>query len=299
MSFPQNLQYIRNRAGLTQEQMAEHLNISRQSVSKWESGASFPEMETLLHICDSYHVTLDMLLRGNVEAESQQDTIGYDTFMNGFIRRVTFSVGAIIAGVSLLILLITFGVHEMIATALFLLIITVSVVVLIASGIEEDHFRKRHPVIADFYTDEEKDAFHRRFIWYIAGGTGAILFGVVMLVLFFAFFPEQEPYESLAAALLLLIISGSVMSFTYGCMQEEKYLIWKYNRDNSPAPEAKKRLGLINSIRGCIMLLATAIYVGLGISKTAWDTAWWLFPVGGILCAVVGVILNPYRNDDN
>ena len=55
---------------------------------------------------------------------------------------------------------------------------------------------------------------------------GAILFGVVLL-LFFAFLPEREPYESLAAAVFLLLIAGAVFSFIYGGMLEDKYKVWK------------------------------------------------------------------------
>ena len=40
MAFPENLQFLRTRAGVTQEHLAEELNVSRQSVSKWESGVS-------------------------------------------------------------------------------------------------------------------------------------------------------------------------------------------------------------------------------------------------------------------
>ena len=299
MAFPENLQFIRTREGVTQEQLAEQLNVSRQSVSKWESGTSFPEMDTLLRICDLYHTNLDTLLRGSVEAETVADTAGYDDAMNRFTRRVTCAVGAILIGVGLMILLAGLGVNEVIATALFLLIVTVSVVVLVASSIEHDHFHKRHPVITDFYSDEEKEAFHRRLIWHVAGGVGAILFGVVLLMLFFLFFPEQEPYESLAAAIFLFIIAGAVMSFIYAGMQDEKYKVWKYNRDNNPTPESKKRLDTIGAACGIIMLLATAVYVALGFTRNAWSTAWWVFPVGGILCGAVSVALNPYKGEDD
>ena len=135
-------------------------------------------------------------------------------------------------------------------------------------------------------------------MWYIAGGVGAILFGVVLLVGVFAFLPEKEPYESIAAAVFMLLIAGAVFSFIYGGMQEDKYKIWKYNRDNNPDPEAKRRLDLIGAACGVIMLLATAVYVGLGLTRNAWGTAWWLFVVGGILCGVVSVALNPYKGED-
>ena len=67
MSFSENLQFLRAQAGITQEQLAEELDVSRQSVSKWEGAQSFPEMDTLLRICGLYDVNLDTLLRGSVE----------------------------------------------------------------------------------------------------------------------------------------------------------------------------------------------------------------------------------------
>ena len=298
MAFSDNLQFIRTQAGVTQEQLAEQLDVSRQSVSKWESGASFPEMDTLLRICDLYDVNMDTLLRGSVEESRVSDTVRYDDHMNHFSLQIALSVFAIIAGVALMILLSALGLSEMLAVALFMLILTISVVVMVAGGIQHDNFRKKHPVIQDFYTEEEKDAFHQKFVWYIAGGVGAILFGVVLLVGVFAFLPEKEPYESFAAAVFMLLVAGAVFSFIYGGIQEDKYKIWKYNRDNNPDPESKRRLVLIGAACGVIMLLATAVYVGLGLTRNAWGTAWWLFAVGGILCGVVSVALNPYKGED-
>jgi len=299
MAFFENLQYIRSRAGITQEQLAEQLGVSRQSVSKWESGSSFPEMDTLIRICDLYDLNLDTLLRGDVQASQVADTAQYDNFMNRFAVRMSFSIGGIIAAVAIMILLSALGVAEELAVAFLLLVITIAVVVIVASSIQHDHFRKKHPAIDDFYTEEEKDAFHQKFIWLITGGVGAILFGVVLLVGLFSFLPEQEPYESCSAALFLLIIAGAVTTLIYAGMQEDKYKIWKYNRDNNPTPEAKKRLDLIGTVCGCIMLTATAIYVALGFIRFSWGTSWWVFPVGGILCGIASTILNPYKGEDD
>ena len=299
MAFSENLQFIRTANSLTQEQLAEQLGVSRQSVSKWESGASFPEMDTLLMICDLYSTNLDTLLRGDLKAFQISDTAQYDAFMNRFSRRISFAVGGIIAGVALMAFLNAFALHEAISFAAFMLTLTICVVTLIASGIQEDIFKKKHPVIPDFYTEEEKDAFHQKFIWMISGGVGVILLDVVLLVLFFTVFPEREPYESLATALFLLIIAIAVSTLIYAGMQEDKYKIWKYNRDNNPTPEAKKKLDLSGVICGCIMLLAAAIYVALGASRSLWGSAWWLFAAGGILCGIVCTVLNPYKGDDD
>ena len=104
---------------------------------------------------------------------------------------------------------------------------------------------------------------------------------------------------SISAAVFLLLIAGAVFSFVYGGIQEDKYKIWKYNRDNNPDPESKKRLDLAGAVSGAIMLTATAIYVGLGFTRNAWGTAWWVFPVGGILCGVVHVAMSPYKGEDD
>lgn len=142
MAFSENLQFLRTRAGVTQEQLAEELGVSRQSVSKWESNASFPEMDTLLRICDMYDVNLDILLRGSVEESLVTDTDRYDETMNRFSRRIAFSVGAILAGVGAILFLTAAGLSEMLAGAFLLLVITVSVVVIVASVIQDDNFRK-------------------------------------------------------------------------------------------------------------------------------------------------------------
>ncbi|MBE6919178.1 MAG: helix-turn-helix domain-containing protein [Ruminococcaceae bacterium] len=57
MSFGEKLQAVRRSSGLTQEQFAEELKVSRQAVSKWESGRGYPEIEKILYICNRYGIT--------------------------------------------------------------------------------------------------------------------------------------------------------------------------------------------------------------------------------------------------
>lgn len=293
MSFSENLQFLRSQAGVTQEQLAEQLDVTRQSVSKWESAQSFPEMDTLLRICDLYDVNLDTLLRGSVEASRTADTAKYDAFMNRFAWRISLATAAIIAAVGLCGLMEVLGLPEALAGAALLLVITVCVVVFVVSGIEYADFRKKNPLITDFYTEEQKESFQRKFVWHIAGGVGAVLFAVALLALFFSAFPEREPYESYAMAFFLLMVAGAVWSFIYGGILHDKYDVAAYNRDNDPTPEAKRRRELVSTVCAVIMLLATAVYVGLGLALRLWGTAWWVFAVGGILCGVAAVVLGP------
>ena len=301
MAFSDNLQFLRTRQGQTQEQLAELMEVSRQSVSKWESGQSFPEMDTILRICELYRVDLDTLVRGSVEDSLVEDTAQYDRFMNRYSRRMAFAIGGIIADVALLAALRGYDPGDSFAMrsiGLFMLILAVCVVVIVASSLQRDNFRKAYPTIADFYTEEEKQAFRQKFVWFIAGGVGAILFDVALLLVLFAKSPEGEPFESRAMSVFLFIVAGAVTAFVYAGIQEEKYKIDEYNRDNNPTPEAKKRIGLINTICGALMMVTTALYVGLGLALDLWSTAWWVFAVAGILCGVIHIVLDPYRDED-
>ena len=271
MSLAENLQFLRAREGITQEQLAERMDVSRQSVSKWESGASFPEMDTLLKLCDMFHTDMDTLLRGSVEQSLSEDTAGYDRFMTSYARKVAGSVSAIIAGAALMILL-DLRIGD-ISGAVFMLVVAIVAVVLVASGMEEDNFRKQHPVITDFYTEKQKADFRRRYIWYIAGGVGDILCGVVLMILVFSVIPEREPYESMAGAFFMSIVACAVFFLIYGGMLEDKYNIPKYNRANNPSPEDKERRRRAVTACSFIMILATALFLFLGLSYDSWESA--------------------------
>ncbi len=293
MALSENLQFLRAHSGVTQEQLAERLDVSRQSVSKWESGSAYPEMDTLLKLCDMFHIDLDTLLRGDAAQALAEDSAGYDDFMTGYARRIAGAMAGINASAGLGAAVGGLAHPKELGGFILLLGVTIAVVVLIVSGIQHDNFCQRHPVVKDFYTQAQRDDFQRRFIWYIAGGVGAILFAVAAMCLAFSFLPEREPYESMLGAVFLLIVAGAVYSLVYGCMMSDKYNIEKYNRANNPTEAEKAQRRRASAACGVIMLLATAVYVGLGLTRGMWGTAWWVFAVGAILCGAAALLLGP------
>ena len=66
MIFVDRLKESRNKCGISQEQLAEKLNISRQAVAKWESGTAMPDIDNLIEIGNIFQVSLDYLLRENI-----------------------------------------------------------------------------------------------------------------------------------------------------------------------------------------------------------------------------------------
>ncbi len=68
----EKLYKLRKNSGLSQEQLAEQLNVSRQAISKWESGTAVPESEKLIIISEYFKVSVDYLLK-DVDEEEQRE----------------------------------------------------------------------------------------------------------------------------------------------------------------------------------------------------------------------------------
>lgn len=64
MEFHEKLLFLRKQHGLTQEQLAEKLYVSRTAVSKWESGKGYPNIESLKQLAKAFGITIDELLSG-------------------------------------------------------------------------------------------------------------------------------------------------------------------------------------------------------------------------------------------
>ncbi|MBE5783124.1 MAG: helix-turn-helix transcriptional regulator [Clostridiales bacterium] len=90
MKFHEKLQELRKQKGLTQEELAAQLYVSRTAVSKWESGRGYPNIESLKMIAKFYGFTIDDLLSGNellatAEEESRQKKMHVCDLIFGFL----------------------------------------------------------------------------------------------------------------------------------------------------------------------------------------------------------------------
>lgn len=71
MSLGTNIQYLRKLNKLTQEQFAEKMNITRQTVSRWEADEVIPELSKLVEICSAFSCKLDELVRENMSSKNE------------------------------------------------------------------------------------------------------------------------------------------------------------------------------------------------------------------------------------
>lgn len=72
MTFGEKLQVLRKSKGMSQEQLAAQITVSRQAVSKWELGESNPDLENVIQISDIFNVTTDYLLKDEEESSTSK-----------------------------------------------------------------------------------------------------------------------------------------------------------------------------------------------------------------------------------
>ncbi len=88
MTLGEKIAKQRKELNLTQEQLAEILNVSRQSVSKWESDIAFPETEKLLELGKLFDCSMDYLLKEEVTEKSGGQTSGFAEKVEEISRKV-------------------------------------------------------------------------------------------------------------------------------------------------------------------------------------------------------------------
>ena len=91
MELSEKIQKLRKKQGLTQEQFAEQLFVSRTAVSKWETGRGTPSMESLKQIANLFHITLDQLLSTEevvviAENENKDNMKRFASYIDGIIN---------------------------------------------------------------------------------------------------------------------------------------------------------------------------------------------------------------------
>lgn len=124
MKFEEKLQSLRKKSNLSQEALADKLGVSRQAVSKWESGTSYPEMDKLTMMSKIFKCTLDDLVNDEVkdkdvlEREVNKKNGYFNSFVNGIANSIKmFSSMKAISIVKCLFELFFFGLFLFIVTA--------------------------------------------------------------------------------------------------------------------------------------------------------------------------------------
>lgn len=124
MEIGHYLKQQREKNGYTQQDVADHLFLTRQTISSWEQSKSYPDIEKLVLLSDLYHVTLDELIKGDQKmVEKLKDdtdtkrlqrrslilnSIGYMLFGVGYIITLNENVEEFLRGIGVGLILVGF-----------------------------------------------------------------------------------------------------------------------------------------------------------------------------------------------
>lgn len=302
MQTGNNIQIYRKRMGKTQEEFAEQMGVSRQTVSKWESDGCYPEMEKLLMMCELFGCDLDTLVRGDAAGTMKEDSAGYDAHMNQFVRQICTGTVLVLCGVAAMFALTGFGVSEALAAIALFGCIIIAVGFFVVGGIRHDSFVKKHPRIQAFYTDAQKDSYEKKFPVLLVTGIILVLLGVVFLMGMTALFGEarldqDEQLQRLLMAGFFVFLIAAAPILIYAGMQKSKYDLDSYNRDNAPhKTPAQKR---VSAACSCVMLAATAVFLVWGLVFHGWHICWIVYVIGGLLCGIFSVLGESKKSDES
>ena len=289
MSFEEKLQQLRKEKGLSQEDLAHQLNVSRQAVSKWESQNGYPEIEKMILISDLFQVSLDYLMKEDYEEHenetissfhlmTQQNIEDYLHFKKSFALRIGSSVLLMIVGLFIAALCADTS-YQSIGVFGFLIMVGIGVFFIIMTTLlKESKFKIENEEIKIAFNDlqnlqEQYQHFHKYFTLAIAGGVLLIIVSLACIVLLHETFPQ---YENILGAQFLLCIGIAVFLFIYFGILKDTYQFLIHNKAYM---KAKKKEQQIENIYAFTMPLAAILYMIMGFTQNWWHPGWVIFPL--------------------
>ena len=298
MSFGENLQNLRRKENMTQDELAEKLNVSRQAVSKWESASGYPETEKIIAICEIFNCSMDDLVKGKIK-ETNLEKNNYDLIMTKSAKGNSLAVGIILLGVAIMLTILSFATNEQleeqysfIGVIFVLLGVVFAVPLFIINGNRIEEFKQKNPKLNNIYNEKELEEGKAKYTKFTAIGISIILIGVIAMLLIVGLKISDEE-SCLAVAVLMYFITIGTTIIVYSSSMKDKFDILKYNKENSL--EYKELKNKVGRICGIIMLVATIIFLVWGFTLNMWQINWIVYPIGGIICGIISILIEKDR----
>lgn len=320
MIFADKLINERKKNGWSQEDLAERLNVSRQSVSKWEGAQAVPDIQKIIAMADLFGVTTDYLLKDELEPQDYSSTGDMPVDAGAEpVRRVTLGEAneylelerdnsrRIASGVSLCILspvllivlsaLAECGVIGLstvsaigIGVCVLLLTVAFAVFLFIRCGINAEpfHFLDEEIFETEYGIDgmvkEKKAAYRQTRSTDLSLGVILCILSALPLTVLSVLGAEDHIVCLMVGLLLILVAAGVNLLVRSG-------IIWssyeKLLQENDYSAREKSKSRHIGTVSGIYWALATAIFLVWSFSTDGWDHTWILWPVAGVGFAVV------------
>lgn len=327
MIFADKLIALRKKSGWSQEELAEKLGVTRQSVSKWEGAQSVPDIDKILQLSHLFGVTADYLLKD--ELGEPEYTAGDDA---PALRKVTLAQAndyltqahanapkmalatalCVLSPVPLIALgaLAEYGYFRAdFATGLglctLLVLVAVAVVLFMQCGaaVKPYEFLEKEPIDTEYgvtgLAHERRDAFA---VQYKRGNTlGTVLCILCAVPLFAAMmFLDTDILAAAAVCLLLVLVACGVYAFVrVGTVQDALNQLLE---EGDFTRDAKARKGAIRAVAAAYWLVVVAIFLFYTFGPYGNgqpEYSWFIWAIAGVIFAAVMVVMKAVQRHHN
>jgi len=309
----------RKKNGWSQEELADKLGVSRQSVSKWEGAQSVPDLQRILEMSRLFGVSTDYLLKDDSQERGTAEDTGSDIATrnlgleeaNSFLSENSTFAAKIAQGVLLCVscpvpLLLIMALQKSgilpisenaaggLGTIILLAMIAASLIFFIPNGIriskwgwlENEVFETGYGV--EGMVRDRSSKFQPKFISAITGGVVMILAGVIALVAGAVCAPDNNALILGLASLLMLCIAVGVFMITRAGIIMDGFSKILQEEDYSASVKTNKPLKVIAPV---YWMTVTAGYLLWSFLGNSWHMSWLVWPIAGILYGALSIIL--------
>lgn len=261
-----------------------------------------------------------------MQHRAPSDLFGYDEVMRTFGWKIPTGISLIILGVAFCVIfggLSDVGIlPEKISAGFGVLLLFAGIgsglAFIIRAALEHSAFVKLHPYLEDFYTEADKAKVRGQFTRELIFGICLIFLGIVLVIFFGSETDEMSMSDIFAAFSMLVCIAAGVWLIVHGGLALGRVNIDEYNKESVKELSAsdieranltveqreralalKRESRLVGPICGCIMIVATIIalsllFIPLGNGSEVDEFFWLPWPIGGLLCGAVTLILKAF-----
>ena len=315
---------LRKKNGWSQEELAEKIQVSRQAVSKWEGAQTVPDLEKILALSKLFGVTTDYLLKDEMEDEEFTDEPDRTpvkrvslALANEFLewrrraakRIATAAFLCIVAVIPLLLLAAASeapgcAVSENLVAGVGLVILFVlvaaAVAIFVSCGFKHTPFEfiDKEPFETEYGVDgmvrEKQKAYRSAYVK--SNIIAACLCVLSPIPLFVGAFTEKEYLiAAMTSGTILLAGIGAAFFILAGVRWAS---MQKLLREGKYARRDRRKTRIKETVSTAYWLTATAVYLGWSFWTGDWEITWVVWPVAGILFAVVMCLCNLFIERD-
>lgn len=320
---------LRKKNGWSQEELAEKLGVTRQSISKYEGAQSIPDLDKILKLSEIFGVTTDYLIKDELEEEeyvpsqmqeneSESDRIVHKVTMemaNEYLQIIDWSAGktafaTMLCILSPIVLLMLGAMSEMpnyhisenaaagIGICVLIVLIAIAVTIFILCGMKTKkyEFMEKEDIETAYgvsgMVKEKRDAYHSPYVTQLVIGITCCICSVIPLFGTLAVSESDFYMVSAVCMLLTLVAIGTYFIVRSAAkMNAMNQLLEEEDYTRQKKHENKKMSGPVM----VYWLIATAIYLAWSFTTNDWDRTWIIWPVVGVLFPAFYAIVNGIR----